>query len=75
MHGENDGLPGLVVDRYASTLVVKLDTAAWLPHLPTIVPLLEERLEPDHIVLRASRTVAGDTLGATVIGGRCGTNR
>ncbi len=70
VHGENDGLPGLVVDRYAATLVVKLDTAAWLPYLPAIVPLLEERIEPDHIVRRASRTVAGDTLGATVIGGR-----
>src|SRR5690606_31686444 len=41
VHGENDGLPGLVVDHYASTLVVKLDTAAWVPHLPVIVPLLE----------------------------------
>lgn len=69
VHGENDGLPGLVVDRYASTLVVKLDTAAWLPHLPTIVALLEQRLAPDHVVLRASRTVAGDSLGATVVGG------
>jgi 23S rRNA (cytosine1962-C5)-methyltransferase len=62
IHGENDGLPGLVVDRYAATLVVKLDTAAWIPHLATIVPLLEERLLPEHIVLRASRTVAGDAL-------------
>jgi 23S rRNA (cytosine1962-C5)-methyltransferase len=62
IHGENDGLPGLVVDRYAATLVVKLDTAAWLPHLGTIVPLLEERLLPDHIVLRASRTVSADAL-------------
>jgi len=70
VHGENDGLPGLVVDRYAATLVIKLDTAAWMPHLPMIVALLEERLEPEHVVLRASRTVAGDTVGAQVIGGR-----
>jgi 23S rRNA (cytosine1962-C5)-methyltransferase len=62
IHGENDGLPGLVVDRYAATLVVKLDTAAWVPHLPTIVPLLEERLLPEYIILRASRTVAGGAL-------------
>src|SRR5690606_16451862 len=28
VHGENDGLPGLVIDRYAETLVLKLYTAA-----------------------------------------------
>lgn len=33
VHGENDGLPGLVVDRYAETLVVKLYTLVWLPWL------------------------------------------
>jgi 23S rRNA G2069 N7-methylase RlmK/C1962 C5-methylase RlmI len=37
VHGENDGLPGLVVDRYAGTLVLKLYTAAWLPHLADIL--------------------------------------
>ena len=33
VHGENDGLPGLVIDRYAATLVIKLYTLAWLPWL------------------------------------------
>ena len=33
VHGENDGLPGLVIDRYADTLVLKLYTPAWIPHL------------------------------------------
>ena len=33
VHGENDGFPGLVVDRYAGTLVMKLYTTAWVPHL------------------------------------------
>ena len=33
VHGENDGLPALVVDRYDTTLVVKLYSAAWFPHL------------------------------------------
>ena len=37
VHGENDGLPGLIVDRYADTLVLKLYTAAWLPHLRDVV--------------------------------------
>ncbi|PKO22601.1 MAG: 23S rRNA (cytosine(2499)-C(5))-methyltransferase, partial [Chloroflexi bacterium HGW-Chloroflexi-1] len=32
VHGENDGLPGLVLDRYDRTLVVKLYTPAWIVH-------------------------------------------
>ena len=36
MHGENDGLPGLVVDRYDDTYVVKIYTAAWLPHVDAV---------------------------------------
>ena len=31
INGESDGWPGLVLDRYDSTLVLKLYTAAWLP--------------------------------------------
>src|ERR1039458_2481624 len=33
IHGESDGWPGLVLDRYDTTLVLKLYTAAWLPRL------------------------------------------
>ena len=57
VHGENDGLPGLVIDRYASTLVVKLDTAAWIPHLITILPVLADSLPIERVVLRLSRNV------------------
>ncbi len=42
VHGENDGLPGLVVDRYADTLVLKLYTAAWIPHLADVCAALME---------------------------------
>src|SRR4051794_17387011 len=33
INGESDGWPGLVLDRYNTTLVLKLYTAAWLPWL------------------------------------------
>ncbi|MDX1615044.1 MAG: hypothetical protein R3300_12095, partial [Candidatus Promineifilaceae bacterium] len=33
VHGENDGLPGLVVDAYDTTYVVKLYSVAWVPYL------------------------------------------
>ncbi len=39
-NGENDGWPGLVLDRYDSTLVLKIYTTAWLPRLEEIVDIL-----------------------------------
>jgi 23S rRNA (cytosine1962-C5)-methyltransferase len=42
INGESDGWPGLVLDRYDRTLVLKLYTAAWLPRLDEIVALLAE---------------------------------
>src|SRR5215475_14397978 len=43
INGESDGWPGLVLDRYDDTLVLKLYTAAWLPRLEEIVGLIEAR--------------------------------
>jgi 23S rRNA (cytosine1962-C5)-methyltransferase len=51
VHGENDGLGGLVVDRYADVAVVKVDTGAWLPHLAPVV----DALDAGTVVLRGSR--------------------
>jgi len=63
VHGENDRLPGLILDRYGSSLVLKLYSRSWLPHLPTLVPLLEELLTPEAILLLGSRALQGG--GAT----------
>ncbi len=57
INGESDGWPGLVLDRYDATLVLKLYTAAWLPRLDDIVVLIRERLQPERIVLRLSRNI------------------
>ncbi len=65
VHGENDGLPGLVVDRYGPALVVKLYSVAWVPHLRTIVGVLEELLSPELVVLRLSRAVAREEVPGT----------
>lgn len=71
VHGENDGLPGLVVDRYADTLVVKVYTAAWAPHLDDVLAALVDLGAPERIVMRRSRRI-GDALayadGETVVG-------
>lgn len=58
VHGENDGLPGLVVDRYDANFVLKLDTAAWVKQLPIILPALLEIVPAERLVLRLSRKVA-----------------
>jgi 23S rRNA (cytosine1962-C5)-methyltransferase len=57
IHGENDGLPGLVVDRYDETCVMKLYTTAWLPHLRPVVAALETAVQPRRLVLRLSRAL------------------
>ncbi|MCB8925364.1 MAG: class I SAM-dependent methyltransferase [Ardenticatenaceae bacterium] len=57
VHGENDGLPGLVIDRYGETLVLKLYTTAWVPHLRDELRAVTAVLPPKRIVLRLSRFV------------------
>lgn len=57
VHGENDGLPGLVVDRYDGTLVVKLYTPAWLPHLQDVLSALMEVVPANRLVLRLGRSM------------------
>ena len=67
VNGESDGWPGLVLDRYDSTLVVKLYTAAWLPWLGRVLDLIVATQAscpsiaiPDgalRVVLRLSRNI------------------
>ena len=59
INGESDGWPGLVLDRYDRTLVLKLYTAAWLPWLETIQYLIQDQLRPERLVLRLSRNIQG----------------
>jgi 23S rRNA (cytosine1962-C5)-methyltransferase len=58
IHGENDGLPALVVDRYERTYVLKLYSTAWVPHLPQFIPALLDEVPVGRLVLRLSRAVA-----------------
>ncbi len=56
IHGESDGWPGLVLDRYGDVLVLKLYTVAWMSRLPLLRKLLQS-LNPTTVVLRLSRNV------------------
>jgi 23S rRNA (cytosine1962-C5)-methyltransferase len=60
INGESDGWPGLVLDRYDRTLVLKLYTAAWMPWLETIIPMINASLRPDRILLRLSRNIQAE---------------
>lgn len=55
IHGPGDGMPGLVVDRYGKTLVMKLYSAAWIPWLEVIRDALRDIFSPERIVLRLNR--------------------
>jgi 23S rRNA (cytosine1962-C5)-methyltransferase len=61
VHGENDGLPGLIIDRYSETLVIKLYTAAWVPHLKDVCSALEQVQPFERLILRLSRSLNKQT--------------
>lgn len=55
--GESDGWPGLVLDRYDTTFVLKLYSAVWLPRVGEIIGWLRDALQPTRLVLRLSRNI------------------
>jgi 23S rRNA (cytosine1962-C5)-methyltransferase len=52
VHGEADGLPGLIVDRYAEALVIQILTAGMERRRELILQALEEIFHPPTIVAR-----------------------
>ena len=52
VHGESDGLPGLVVDRYGDYLSVQITTAGMERLKPFLMDALRQLLDPRGIVLR-----------------------
>ena len=61
VHGENDGFPGLVIDRYDDTLVLKLYTLAWIPHLKEFCEALAQVSPAEHLILRLNRILQKQT--------------
>ncbi len=62
VHGESDGLPGLVVDRFGELLSVQITTAGMERVRESVVAALEKVLRPQAIVLKndtAARQVEG----------------
>ena len=57
INGESDGWPGLVLDRYDTTLVLKLYTPAWLSRLTMLERMITATLQPERLILRLSRNL------------------
>jgi len=55
IHGENDGFPGLVLDVYDRTGVVKIYSAIWIPYLKNVMRLMQEVFRLERLVFRRSR--------------------
>ncbi|MEI8033583.1 MAG: class I SAM-dependent rRNA methyltransferase [Chlorobiaceae bacterium] len=77
VHGESDGLPGLIVDRFNDGIVLQAFSAGMDRHIPLISEVLAEMLHPQAIVVRNEsllRELEGLTLHKSIIlGERSGT--
>ncbi len=69
IYGESDGFPALIIDRYGDSLVLKLYTTAWIPHLKELISALQEAVVFDELVLRLSRTLQSDRLNVAKLFG------
>ena len=57
IHGEADGLPGLVIDRFGETCVVQPNTAGMEHQVEAVAAALERVVGPRHILVRADSPV------------------
>ena len=64
-NGESDGWPGLVLDRYNATLVLKIYTTVWLSRLNELVEIIAEQVPHDRLILRLSRNIQDKALPFT----------
>jgi 23S rRNA (cytosine1962-C5)-methyltransferase len=58
INGENDGFPGLVLDRYEETLVIKLYTSSWFPFLIALCELFRKEFNSKQVVLRLAQNIS-----------------
>jgi 23S rRNA (cytosine1962-C5)-methyltransferase len=72
VHGESDGLPGLIVDRYGASVVLQALSAGMDARLDLICDVVEELLQPSAIVGRndsSLRTLEGLPESSSVLRG------
>ena len=72
VHGESDGLPGLIVDRFNKAIVLQAFSAGMDIHLPLVCDVLQELLNPSAIIVRNEsplRELEGLTLYKDIVRG------
>ncbi|WP_449258466.1 class I SAM-dependent rRNA methyltransferase [Chlorobium limicola] len=52
VHGESDGLPGLIIERFNRVVVLQAFSAGMDCHLPLVSEVIDELLQPEAIVVR-----------------------
>jgi len=75
VHGEGDGLPGVVADLYGKVAVLKLYSAGLAPHRAQIVDALRGEVELTSIYGRDEETVPADEEDDTSLEDDSGTSR
>lgn len=72
LFGENDGMPGLIVDVYNKVGVIKVYSAIWLPYLEDLFTIIAEIAGLEALVLRWNRQLLAQRTpykeGAVVFG-------
>jgi 23S rRNA (cytosine1962-C5)-methyltransferase len=57
VHGESDGMPGFILDRYDTSYVLKLYTFGWVKMLEAVQKGISKLVQPERLVLRLSRNI------------------
>lgn len=57
INGENDGFPGLVLDRYEDTLVIKLYASSWFTFLNELCEMFQKAFKSKLVVLRLAKNI------------------
>src|SRR5690554_1235299 len=75
LNGENDEFPGLILDVYAQTGVLKIYSNIWKPYLEVLMEAIQQQFSLETIVIRFSRKIEqnntfpyqeGDVVGKTL---------
>lgn len=77
IHGENDNFPGLIIDVYNKTGVMKIYSAIWKPYLEPLIEVAMDVFQLESLVFRLSRKMSRnnpfDYQEGTIFGQNTGT--
>ncbi len=57
VNGENDGFPGLVLDRYGESGVLKIYSTSWIPYLKVLGTIIQKELAVKRVIIRLARKI------------------